>query len=332
MWIVGLVITIALLWWALRTVRIGEVATHLRHVRVTPLLAGVVLATLTFPLRAIRWRVILAAGATRPPFGPLWHATAIGFMANNVLPARAGELARAFVGGRLADIRVTRMLGSLVLERSLDGMAIVSLMLIPLITLRGTTTVDPGVLAVLRFMAIAFAAALGGAVALAVAPRLTSRIVQRVARVALPERWVPRVVDVVDAVISGFAVLRRPRALGVVVGWTAALWLTNALSFWVMFAAFDISRPFAASLLVQGFVAIGVALPSSPGYLGVFEAAIVGALLLYGVGSELALSYAVGYHVTTYVPITLLGLWSLRHAAHLRLGDLLRFRSKPVAE
>lgn len=322
LWIVGLAVTVALLWWVLRDVDPAEVVGHLRSARLVPLLAGVTLATVTFPLRAIRWRVILAAGAAPPPLGPLWHATAIGFMANNILPARAGELARAFVGGRLAKIPVTQALGSLALERALDGVTIIALMLFPLVTLGSVSTLDPRVLAVLRFMALVFGAALGLAVALAAAPGLTSRAVHRLAAVLLPTRWVPRVVAVANAAISGFAVLRRPRPLAVVLSWTAVLWLTNALSFWVMFAAFGITAPLGSALLVQGFVAIGVALPSAPGYFGIFEWATSEALKLYSLDPALALSYAIAYHLTTFVPITLLGLWSLRHAAHLRLRDL----------
>ena len=90
----------------------------------------------------------------------------------------------------------------------------------------------------------------------------------------------------------------------------------NAASFYVAFAAFDIPVGFTGALLLQGLVAFGVSVPSTPGYVGPFEAAIVAALALYGVAEDRSFSYAIAYHVTTFVPITLLGLWSLRAHRH----------------
>ena len=101
------------------------------------------------------------------------------------------------------------------------------------------------------------------------------------------------------------------------------LWLVNALAFYICFAAFDIRTPYVGALLLQGLLVLGIALPSTPGYIGPFEAAIVAALGLYGVPNELAFSYALAFHVTTFVPIILLGAWSLARTP-LQLGDLRR--------
>jgi len=110
--------------------------------------------------------------------------------------------------------------------------------------------------------------------------------------------------------------------------WSVVLWLVNALSFYIAFAAFGIQVSFVGALLVQGLVSFGVSVPSTPGYVGPFEAAIVAALALYGVGESRAFSYAIAYHATTFVPITLLGLWSVA-STPIRLGDLRR-RPTPI--
>src|SRR5439155_1559043 len=86
-WLVGLAVTLALLAWALHDIDPHELGGHLRRADPLLLLAAVALATLTFPLRTLRWQLILRdAGGKRFPLLPLWHATAIGFMANNLLP------------------------------------------------------------------------------------------------------------------------------------------------------------------------------------------------------------------------------------------------------
>src|SRR2546430_4142474 len=91
-WVVGLVVTLALLTWALHDIDPRELVGHLRRADPLLLLAAVALATLTFPLRTLRWQLILRdVGGQRLPLLPLWHATAIGFMANNLLPVRAGR-------------------------------------------------------------------------------------------------------------------------------------------------------------------------------------------------------------------------------------------------
>jgi len=97
------------------------------------------------------------------------------------------------------------------------------------------------------------------------------------------------------------------------------LWSVNAASLWLGLRALHIDVPPEAVLLLQGLLAIGVAIPAAPGFFGVFEAVTIVALGFYGVPKDHAISYAITYHITTFIPITLLGLQALA-----RLG--VRFR------
>src|SRR4030095_15209941 len=94
--------------------------------------------------------------------------------------------------------------------------------------------------------------------------------------------------------------------------WCIIVWSVNALSFQVLFPAFGIEVGFAGAVLVQGMIVFFIAAPSSPGYAGVFETAIIAALALHGIPKDRALAYALTYHAATFFPITLLGLWSVR--------------------
>src|SRR5688572_10604776 len=91
----GIALSVVLLWWTLKDVSFVEVWHVLRRSNLPLLIFAAAASNLMFPLRAIRWRIILEPIAS-VPFGPLWRATAVGMMVNNVWPARAGELARAY--------------------------------------------------------------------------------------------------------------------------------------------------------------------------------------------------------------------------------------------
>jgi hypothetical protein len=140
------------------------------------------------------------------------------------------------------------------------------------------------------------------------APLTAERIVRRV--VPWP-RAAARLVDLIEGVRQGLVVLRAPGRLILVVFWSFVLWLVNALAFYVGFGAFDIPVSYFGALLMQGLLVLGISIPSTPGFFGPFEAVIVAVLAFYGVPSGVAFSYAISFHITSFVPITLLGLWSL---------------------
>jgi uncharacterized protein (TIRG00374 family) len=118
---------------------------------------------------------------------------------------------------------------------------------------------------------------------------------------------------------SGLGVLRDPRRSAVVFFWALVMWLVNGASFWIAFKAVGIGANFAAALFLQSLLAGAVAAPSAPGFFGVFEAATKVALRVYGIDDTLAVSYALGYHLLSFIPITAIGLWYLgKMGMHLR--------------
>ena len=140
------------------------------------------------------------------------------------------------------------------------------------------------------------------------APLAAERLIRRL----LPSaRLANRLVDLIEGIRQGLAVLRSPPRLAGVILWSLVIWLVNALAFYLGFAAFGIPVSYAGALLMQGLLVLGISVPSTPGFFGPFEAVIVAVLALYGVPGSLAFSYALAFHITTFVPITLLGLWSL---------------------
>jgi uncharacterized protein (TIRG00374 family) len=245
------------------------------------------------------------------PAGPLWHAIAIGFTANNILPLRAGELIRAYTAARLTSARFTTVISSIAVERIFDGLTVVALLTLALFSPELPATVKVGGTSVAHLARAAGVLSLLGllsAIAVVAAPLAAERVIRRV----LPHAHLAeRIVDLIEGVRQGLVVLRSPLRLAEVVVWSLVLWLVNALAFYVGFGAFDIPVSFAGALLLQGLLVLGISIPSTPGFFGPFEAVIVAVLALYGVPGSLAFSYAISFHVTSFVPITLLGLWSM---------------------
>lgn len=322
--LLGIVVSATLLWWSLKDVNFAEVLLHLREARLLPIIAGIVMATLTFVLRIFRWQLLLRAedGSRLPP-GPLWHAIAMGFMANNVLPLRIGEVVRTFAATRLAGVRFTAALSSIAVERMFDALTVgfflgLGLLLAGLPADSEVGGVHMGRLATLVGVAAVAGLALAGAVV--AFPRAAEATVRKV----IPFKGLAdRLVTIIEGIRQGLSALQSPvRILGVVL-WSLAVWGLSALSFYVMFAAFGIEVSFAGALLMQSLIMFGIAVPSTPGYVGVFEAPIIAVLGLYHVDASLAATYAFTYHITTFIPITLLGAWSVART-NIGLRDLRR--------
>lgn len=311
--------------WVLQDVHPREVVAYARGADPGLLLLAVFLATATFPLRTIRWRLILRDVEGRAlPWLPLWHATAIGFMANNLLPARAGEVARAYVAAHQLPVRFTTALGSVGVERVFDALVMLALMAIAIAapSFPANTAVQGRSLAGLATAAaVVFGAILLVALLVVHRPAPWLALVGRVTHRLLRARVADRLTHWAEGIVDGLTVLKSPARFAGVVVWSIVLWGTNAAAFAVCFRAFGLAVPLEAALLLQGIIGFGVAVPSTPGFVGVFEAATRVTLGIYAVDASRAVSYALTYHLTTFLPITLLGLWSLSRL-HLRLGEL----------
>lgn len=315
----------ALLAWVLHRINLREVWAYAQHANGLLLLLTVVVATITFPIRTLRWRLILRdPGGGRLPLTPLWHATTIGFMANNLLPARAGEVVRAYVASQQLPVRFTTALVSLVVERVFDGMMLLALMTVaiaapsfPAHALVGNRSLP----AIAVSAGVLFTVLLLIALFVANRPTFWLKLVERLSRRFLTVSLAERSIRIADGVVEGLLPLRSPARFFGVILWSLVLWLKNAAAFAICFKAFGLDVPLEAALLLQGIIGFGVAVPSTPGYVGIFEAAALVTLGFYGVDSSLAAAYALTYHVTTFIPITLLGFWSLSRL-HLGLRDV----------
>ena len=309
--VLGLVLSGALIYLTLRGISPSEVAQRLSDADPLLFLASIFCATAIFGLRARRWQTILEPGVNRIPLGPLWRATAIGMMVNNVVPARAGEVARAYALTKEAPVPFPAALASLVVDRLFDAIVLLLLAAIALLdpvlsageTLAGrpVSSFAYGAGALVVFLVVALYLLVFFPTPLL---RLFGRFTVRIS---------PRVEErgrrMLETFIAGLSVLRSPGRFAAVFGWTLAHWLLNAIGFWLAFRAVGITAPFSAALFLQAFIALGTAVPALPGFFGVFEYMSVQALAVYGVGQQQAATWAIGFHVLSFIPITLIGAY-----------------------
>lgn len=231
---------------------------------------------------------------------------------------------RAYAAKRLTGTKFTTAVGSIAVERVFDGITLVAFLAIAswaggfgTQTAVGNVTLG----AIGKLFAAVFSLALLVAVVFVRWPDPALRIMRSVSGSILPDTWANRLVEAIEGLLEGLDVLRSPRRFFAVLLWSLIVWTTGAASFWLGFLAFGIEVPWSAALLLQSLLGFGVAVQFSPGFFGQFEAICRATLALYAVGTGPAVSFAFGFHLGGFVPITLLGLWSLSRA-HLHLADL----------
>jgi uncharacterized protein (TIRG00374 family) len=267
-------------------------------------------------LRAQRWRV-LARGVADFDTAAGLRATAVGFMVNNLLPLRVGELVRAWWLAREIRASGSALLGTVILERVIDAV-----FLLALASFLIGSEVGRGLLFA------AAAAPLAVTFALRRWPDAAVSLVRRVSSRVLSPARSERLAGVVAAVAAGVAALRGRGDLARVALATALLWgVAAVIPFWAAFLALSVDLGGAVAELRAAFITLvwvgaAVALPSAPGFFGTYHAACVVALTPLGVPRELALAVGTLAHAVFWVGTTTFGLVALRLGGR-RLGEAL---------
>lgn len=259
--------------------------------------------------RALRWRSLFAPGR-RPPLGTTMDAMMIGYFYNNILPARAGEAARVLVLTQRSSSPPVEIVGTVVLERLYDVLAILVIFF----------AAEPWLPHVSWFGAAALAAAVLAVTIAAAATVLTlygdrplRLLLRPLGRLSIFSG--ERLERTVAELAHGLSGLRNLRVAVEAFLWTAAAWLFSALCAYFVSVAFHLHLPFACGVLVVVAVGLGMILPSPPAAVGVFEGAALIALNAYGVPHSEALPYALVLHAVNFVPFVIVGALLLQYNA-----------------
>jgi len=317
----GLVVSAVFLWLAVRNVDLDLFWDALRDSDYLWLVPSLALIAVAVVVRAWRWQFLFYA-ETRPPLPPLIRAMLVGLLFNSILPARAGEAARIVVLHQETGTSRVEALGTAVVERVYDVLAL-------FVLLFAATPFLPEVTWLRRAAVIGLALTALVAVAVFVVERYGERPVLFVLR---PLARIPRVSDAAVEraganLVQGLGALHRPHLAAPAFTLTAVSWLVLAASFWCVLAAFGLGGlGYDAAVLMLVTTTLAMVIPSAPGGLGVFEAGGVLALGAYGVDQSVALSATVVVHALNLFPYILAGAIVLHR--HVRLLPALRQEAK----
>ncbi len=305
--LIGIAVTLFFLWLALRDVAWAEVHAAFAAADYRLVAPAALLVAADYWFRSVRWRHIIPG---RPiSTHRLFPVLIIGFAANNLIPARVGELWRIWGLSRREQVDKSTGLATLVVERVFDGLTLVFLLALfsLLVPLNDQANA----------IKYAFAALFGGTLAALVGLLLFGEPVERlVARLVrpVPLLWQERLLGIVRRFTGGLAALRSPRRLVAVVLFSLAAWLSEAVVYFLLMAAFGVTLPPAqmvgGAVLLLTLINLGILIPSAPGYLGTYEyfgkLALVSVL---GVSEGPALGVVVLAHALQYAIVTALGLF-----------------------
>ncbi len=315
----GLGVSAFLLWLVFRGEDLGAIGQQIESADPVMLILAGAIATAGGLVRALRWRLLLEPLGVPVSLNARWKALNIGFTVTNLSPLpRLGELARPFALSKMVPVSTSGALGTVVLERVLDMVALLILLLVTLLAPAfpsdATMFGRPIGYAVTGAMVIGFVA-LGIVASLVLWPDRAIRIARSIGD-RLPGHAGDRIVDALEAFLTGLDLLRQPAALLKSLLWSLLLWVWMAASFWAAFRAFGIDLGFTAALFTQCVVSVFVAIPAGPGFIGTLQAGVLVAVSgVFNIPETEALSMSVGYHLAGYIPVTLLGLyygWTLR--------------------
>jgi hypothetical protein len=307
----GMLISALFIYLAFRTVDLSRVWLVLQSAEAFPLSIAIILTFLGFVFRAWRWDILLEPIKNTGFFSRL-HATLIGFAANCLLPARLGEFIRANDLGQREKISGSSTFGTIVIERLFDGF---TLLLILLIGLMGTTfpgkwqSISGSLRGAGFFMAILYIFLIVFLVGFKYKAKPFMNFLDRLL-FFLPDRYRSKIVDVLWHFSLGLVLPKNPFRWVQVIFYSFMLWLTSLYQIQLIEQSISLTLPFVAPFLVLAAASFAAVIPSAPGFIGTFHYAVQSALLLYGIGSEEALSAAILWHATVFFPTIFFGFIS----------------------
>jgi uncharacterized protein (TIRG00374 family) len=324
---VGLLVSLVFAYLAVRDVDAAAFGTALREMEYWVLAPAALVLALAIFLRAVRWRLLFAP-RHRPSTSAITTSLLIGYLFNNILPARAGEAARIIALKQRAGTARFEALGTVVAERALDVVCLIVLLFAVAPTLPGVDWL-PRALAVGGGLSLGLVALL---IAMAFYGHRPARLLLRPLSL-LPGISGERSESAATNLVHGFSFLRRPASAVAALLLTLVSWLLIAVAFWLCLLGFDFGLGFEAGLLVVVAVNLAMILPSGPAAVGVFEAATLVALGVFGVDRSSAFSYAVVVHALNVIPFIVVGYLVLhQHAIAVRRGPNRSPRAQSAGE
>jgi uncharacterized protein (TIRG00374 family) len=327
--LLGLVISAVFVYSAARKLQWEDFFLAIRTANYWWLIPGVGTYVIGLWVRAWRWHYLLRPVkpvSTRVMF-PIVN---IGYMGNNVYPARAGEVLRAVILKRREGIPISASFATIIVERIFDGVVMLAFIFVNLGELSRLTDftiplagIQIGLQDLALWGSIAFFGALVAFLLAAMFPNMTERFLEWFINRFLPEMLRPKVMGVSIRFLTGLESLRSPLEALMVFLTSVVIWLLETGKYWFVMHGFGFSVSFFALMLMNGVVNLATTLPGAPGYVGTFDAPGIAVLEAYGVNVNVAAGYTVVLHVALWLVPTVLGVYYLAREG-IKWSDNLR--------
>ena len=308
---VGLIISVFFLYIALNGLHLGDVWSALTKARYIWLIPGILVYFLAVWVRAWRWHYLLRP-LKKIPTRTMFPIVTIGYMGNNIYPARAGEILRAIVLKRKEGVSISSSLATIIVERVFDGvvmLAFIFLNLSELAKLTSTSGIIGNIQQIAIWGSVAFISVLVLFLLAAMFPKISEKISIKVINKLFPIKLRERSITLVIKFLSGLESLRSPLDVLMIFLTSVLIWLLETGKYWLVMHAFPFEVSFFALMLMNGIVNLATTLPSAPGYVGTFDAPGIALLKAYNIPGEIAAGYTLVLHVALWLPITALGAY-----------------------
>jgi uncharacterized protein (TIRG00374 family) len=327
----GVLVSILFTWLALRGLRLEEFWETLSEARYIWLLPGVAVYFVGVWVRAWRWHYLLGP-IKKISTRDMFPITTIGYMGNNIYPARAGEVLRAVILKRKEAVPISASLATIIVERIFDGVVMLAFVFLNLPELAGLTS-DSGFVGNIQQVAVIGTGVFLGALAVfllaAMFPQVTARVGLWFIYHLTPKRAHEKIIGIMTRFLDGLASLRSPLNVLMVFFTSVIIWLLETGKYWFVMHAFPFQVSFFALMLMNGIVNLATTIPSAPGYIGTFDAPGIAVLVAYGVDQATAAGYTLVLHVALWLPITLLGAYYLAREG-VKWSDALRDETRAI--
>ena len=327
----GVLISVLFIWLALRGLRLEEFWSAVGQANYWWLIPGVAVYFVAVWVRAWRWHYLLGP-IKKIPTKTMFPITTIGYMGNNIYPARAGEVLRAIILKRKEGVPVSASLATIIVERIFDGVVMLAFVFVNLPELANLTGASGFVGNIQQVAIIGTGVFLGVLLIFLLAamfPQVTVQIGQWFIDRFLPERLREKVGGIMNKFLDGLASLRSPLNVLMVFFTSVIIWLLETGKYWFVMHAFNFSVSFFALMLMNGIVNLATTIPSAPGYIGTFDAPGIAVLTAFGVEQATAAGYTLVLHVALWLPITLLGAYYLAREG-IKWSDSLRTETEEL--
>ncbi|MFH1347326.1 MAG: lysylphosphatidylglycerol synthase transmembrane domain-containing protein [Candidatus Margulisiibacteriota bacterium] len=258
-------------------------------------------------VRALRWRWLMMPIKKISPQN-LFMATILGYMGNALLPARMGEFVRAHVIGRREGISRASSFATIIIERLLDGLSILILLVLVLFWIKVPVQ---GALIVAGWSALLLYSLI---ILIILMFNFKKKMVLNFFGFIfhfLPLSTKQKIIRVIESLADGFKIVEKGHHFLIIVFYSFLIWAITALGIYVAVLSFGYSISYEASVFILVLLAFVVMIPSAPGFIGTLDAGMAYGLMLFAVPREAALSIAVFYHGLSFLPIVVLGFYYL---------------------